>query len=109
MTVVSISAIRASSRQRTVAQGAGAAVSDGEDVADVVQVQAEGAGSADEGQQLDVVLVIEPVAGFGPLGGGQQAPGLVRPYRLACDSGGLGGFPDSQSWWRILAPSRSHS
>jgi hypothetical protein len=31
---------------------------------------------------------------------GQQAPGLLHPYRLAGDPGGLGGLPDSQSWWR---------
>jgi hypothetical protein len=51
-----------------VANGGGgwdAAVADGEHLAHVVQVQAEGAGSADEGQQFDVASGVEPVVGRG--------------------------------------------
>jgi hypothetical protein len=70
---------------------------DGQHVADVIQAQTQCAGPADEGQQLDVVAVVDPVTRGGSSSAGQQPFGLIDPYRLAGDASGLRCLPDHQS------------
>src|ERR1700761_8147178 len=57
-------------------------VADVEDLADIVQMQAEGAGTPDEPQQLDMVLIVKPIACWASIGRCQQALGLIDSYRF---------------------------
>lgn len=45
---------------------------DVEDFADIVQMQAEGAGAPDERQQLDMALIVEPIACWASIGGASR-------------------------------------
>lgn len=67
--------------------------------ADVIEVESEGAGPADESQQLDVLGGIEPVNGLAPVGLGQQALGLIDADGLARESP----RPERPARWSFLA------
>jgi hypothetical protein len=65
--------------------------------ADVVQVEAEGAGTPDERQQFNVALIVQPIARWGSICRCKQAFGLIDSYRFAGDPGSRSGLPDRQS------------
>lgn len=47
--------------------------------ADVVQMQADGSGTPDERQQLNIALIVEPIARWGSIGRWKQALGHLGP------------------------------
>jgi hypothetical protein len=65
--------------------------------ADVDQMQADGASTPDEGQQLDIALIVEPMARWGSIGRPEQALGLIDSQRFAGEPGSRSGLPDRQS------------
>jgi hypothetical protein len=99
-TVASMSAIRSSSMSRTAAHGAMPPLRIVSTLPMSSQMQAEGAGTPDERQQLDIALFVEPIARWGSIGRCEQALGLIDSHRFAGDPGSRGGLPDRQSGCR---------
>lgn len=80
----------------------GAAFAHGDDVADLVQAQAEGARLADEPQRGHVVVGVEAVTGIATFSLGEEPFGLIQPDRFSAHAGSLSGLPDRKGLRRRI-------